>query len=94
MFFNNTICDIYIGTGAGKKLMAELSAAKRSIKIVSPYLSESLVDRLVHSHARGVEVALITTETTRSIGRNFVCNLLKQEVHVNGKARRIQAAFK
>lgn len=63
MYFNQVICDIYIGTGAGKKLMEEIENAKRSVKIVSPFLSPFLVKKLIDLHYRGVEVQLITMDT-------------------------------
>ncbi|MCK0135879.1 phospholipase D-like domain-containing protein [Arenibacter sp. S6351L] len=63
MYFNKAICDIYIGTGAGKKLMEEIENSKRSVKIVSPYLSPFLVKKLLDLHYRGVEVQLITMDT-------------------------------
>jgi len=63
MYFNQAICDVYIGTGAGKKLMEEIENAKRSVKIVSPYLSPFLVKKLIDLHFRGVEVQLITMDT-------------------------------
>ena len=34
-FFNGANCDIYIGQGAGKKLLDDITNAKRSVKIVS-----------------------------------------------------------
>lgn len=62
MYFNQAICDVYIGTGAGKKLMEEIENAKRSVKIVSPFLSPFLVKKLIDLHYRGVEVQLITMD--------------------------------
>ncbi|SDD74800.1 hypothetical protein SAMN05421636_101583 [Pricia antarctica] len=63
MFFNNAKCDVYIGTGTGKKLMDEIENAKRSVKIVSPFLSPFLVKRLIALHSNGIGVQLITTDT-------------------------------
>ena len=37
MFYNGANCDIYIGKGAGKKLLNDIRNAQKSIKIVSPY---------------------------------------------------------
>ena len=62
MYLNQAICDVYIGTGAGKKLMEEIENAKRSVKIVSPFLSPFLVKKLIDLHYRGVEVQLITMD--------------------------------
>ena len=63
MFYNNATCDIYIGTGAGKKLMREIENSKRSVKIVSPFLSPFLVKKLIELHKRNIKIQLITTDT-------------------------------
>jgi len=47
MFLNNTNCDVYMGTGAGKKLMEDIENAKSSVKILSPFLSPFLVRKLI-----------------------------------------------
>lgn len=85
MFFNNAQCDIYIGTGAGKKLMEEISAARKSVKIVSPFLSAQLVEGLIQLHDRGIHVELMTTEEGHGTGS--LQRLIQQQVHVDGKAR-------
>lgn len=91
MFFNNTKCDVYIGTGAGKKLMDEIENAKRSVKIVSPFLSPFLVKRLIKLHSNGIHVQLITTDTMGDFygdrERN-IHGLIRQEGHIDGKAAR------
>lgn len=61
MFYNNALCDIYIGSGAGKKLMNDMKAAKRSVKIVSPYLSPYLISELIYLKNRNIDIKLITT---------------------------------
>lgn len=53
-------CDIYIGTGAGKTLLHDMEEAQREIKIVSPYLSPSLVNELIYLHSQGKKINLIT----------------------------------
>jgi phosphatidylserine/phosphatidylglycerophosphate/cardiolipin synthase-like enzyme len=63
MYYNQAICDVYIGTGAGKKLMDDIENAQRSVKIVSPYLSPFLVKKLIDLHYRNIEVKLITMDT-------------------------------
>jgi phosphatidylserine/phosphatidylglycerophosphate/cardiolipin synthase-like enzyme len=63
MYYNQAICDVYIGTGAGKKLMEDIENAKRSVKVVSPYLSPFLVKKLIDLHYRNIEVQLITMDT-------------------------------
>lgn len=60
MFVNGINCDIYIGTGAGKKLLADIESATSSVKIASPYLSASFVHDLIGKKNRSIDVELIT----------------------------------
>lgn len=53
-------CDIYIGTGAGKSLLEEMENATEEIKIISPYLSPSLVNDLIYLYHQGKKINLIT----------------------------------
>lgn len=90
MFFNNARCDVYIGTGAGKKLMDEIENAKRSVKIVSPFLSPYLVKRLIGLHYIGIDVQLITTDTIEDFYGNGERNLhepIRREVHIDREAK-------
>ncbi|WP_051691669.1 phospholipase D-like domain-containing protein [Pedobacter borealis] len=61
MYHNNTLCDIYIGKGAGKKLMDDMRSAKYSVKIISPYLSPYLISELINLKDKNIDVKLITT---------------------------------
>lgn len=63
MWFNQAKCDIYMGTGAGKKLLHEIGNAQRSVKISSPYLSPKTVQKLIWLHKNGIKVSLITSDT-------------------------------
>ncbi len=63
MWFNQAKCDIYMGRGAGKKLLHEIGNAQRSVKISSPYLSPKLVEELIWLHKKGIKVTLITSDT-------------------------------
>lgn len=62
MFYNGANCDIYIGKGAGKKLKDDMYNAKRSVKIISPYLSPYLIKELINLKHRGIEVQLVTVD--------------------------------
>jgi phosphatidylserine/phosphatidylglycerophosphate/cardiolipin synthase-like enzyme len=55
-------CDIYIGRGAGTKLLADIKAAKKKVTIVSPYLSPEIVGMLIDLHQRNIEIKLISTD--------------------------------
>lgn len=53
-------CDIYVGRAAGEELHTVIRKAKKSVRIVSPYLSPSLVAELIALHKREIEVELVT----------------------------------
>lgn len=61
-FINGVDCDIYIGKGAGTKLLDDIKNAKHSVKISSPYLSPSLVKQLINLNSEK-NIHLITTDT-------------------------------
>jgi len=58
---------IYIGKNAGFKtnLLKDIKNAKKSVKIVSPYLTGSYLSELVELSKKGVEVTLITADELR-----------------------------
>lgn len=62
MFYNGANCDIYIGKGAGKKLVTDMQNAQRSIKIISPFLSPFLIKELINSKNKGIDIQLITVD--------------------------------
>lgn len=88
MWFNQAKCDIYMGTGAGKKLLHEIGNAQRSVKISSPYLSPKLVQELVWLHKKGVKVSLITSDTLDRNGRQerSLKPLIVQHRHLDEQA--------
>ncbi|MCZ2394037.1 MAG: phospholipase D family protein [Chitinophagales bacterium] len=61
-YYNGANCDIYIGKGAGKKLLEEISNAKKNVKIISPYLSPFLIKELINLYAKGIQIHLITSD--------------------------------
>lgn len=77
MFYNGAKCDIYIGKGAGKKLLSDIRNAKHSIKIVSPYLSPSLIAELINLRKKDLEIELITTDNLEDFYENREKNILK-----------------
>lgn len=52
--------EIYIGRKAGKELLEDIHNAKKSVKIISPYLGPEYVKDLIGVKEKGVEVSLIT----------------------------------
>ncbi|WP_431126176.1 phospholipase D-like domain-containing protein [Flagellimonas flava] len=87
MYFNNAQCDVYIGRGAGKKLMSEMASAQTSVRIVSPFLSEHLIGGLEELHEKGIQVELITVEGNSHREHEALAALFQQHVHVDGTAR-------
>ena len=77
MFINGANCDIYIGKGAGKKLLNDIHNAKKSIKVVSPYLSPFLIKELIKLRTRNLEVELITTDNIEDFYDNSEKNIHK-----------------
>jgi len=63
MWFNQAKCDIYMGTGAGTKLLKEIGNAQKSVKISSPYLSPKMVEELIWLHGQGIKISLITSDS-------------------------------
>ncbi|WP_155844970.1 phospholipase D-like domain-containing protein [Chryseobacterium daeguense] len=89
MFYNNAVCDIYIGKSAGKKLMEEIRCAKRDVKIVSPYLSPFLIKELIYLHSKGIDIHLITTDEIEDFYRyeKNIHKLIIQEKRTDQKAK-------
>ncbi len=93
MFYNNAKCDIYIGKGAGKKLMHDIDNATRSVKIISPFLAPFLIKKLIDLHNRNIHVELITTDDIEDYQGDKERNIHKliiQQKHTNEKARLIR----
>lgn len=53
--------DLYIGRNAGKQIIQSIRSARKSIKIVSPYVSSDYLDMLLDKHHAGISVSLITS---------------------------------
>ena len=90
MWFNQAKCDIYIGTGAGTKLLKEIANAQRSVKIISPYLSPKMIEELVWLHQKGIQVRLITTDTLENTHQKqleSIKRLIVQERVVDERAQ-------
>lgn len=77
MYYNGANCDIYIGKGAGKKLLMDIRNSRKSVRIVSPYLSPSLIQELLHLQKRNINVELITTDDIEDFYGNKEKNINK-----------------
>lgn len=84
-------CDIYIGTGAGRTLLEEMENATEEIKIISPYLSPSLVNDLIYLHHQGKNINLITIndiEDTKN--KENIRRLIKQVKYTDENAEELR----
>lgn len=84
-FKNNVPSDIYIGRGAGKKLLEDIVDAKYSVKIISPFLSPAYTKVLIDLKKRGRDIQLITSdeiEDYHKVGTDkIIYELIKQKRH-------------
>ena len=99
MFFNGANCDIYIGKGAGKKLLEDLRSAQKSIRFISPYVSPFLIKDIVDlkkSNAN-LEIQLITTDDDKNFkdgNRNIIYELIKQNKQLDRDAQILRNKWK
>lgn len=93
MWFNQAKCDIYMGTGAGTKLLKEIGNAQKSVKISSPYLSPALVNELIWLHNKEVKVSLITSDHLEGGNQKLeqsIKPLIVQQQKLDERAKRIR----
>jgi len=83
---------IYIGRKIGTALLREIENAKMSVKIVSPYLSASYIERLAKLSKNGVKITLITADEIREENRGYsnfrYSDIIKQNKIVDFDAER------
>ena len=82
---NTIVGDIYIGKGAGKLILQDMLKAKRSIRVMSPYLSAGLIDILLDRLRFGVHIELVTSddiEDHKHADKNCY-HIIKQHTHVD-----------
>ncbi|RTE54125.1 hypothetical protein EHW67_09385 [Arenibacter aquaticus] len=94
MYYNKAICDVYVGTGAGRKLMEELQNAKRSVKVMSPYMSAALVRKLIDLHHRDIDVQLITMDDIADFYGDWQRNihqLIIQDIFIDEEAKALRS---
>lgn len=53
--------EVFVGTSAGSPVYHEIREAKRSVRLISPYLGDHLVDVLLGCQDRGVAVSAIVS---------------------------------
>jgi phosphatidylserine/phosphatidylglycerophosphate/cardiolipin synthase-like enzyme len=97
MWFNQTKCDIYMGAGAGSKLLKEIGNAQKSVKISSPYLSPKMVKELIYLHNQGIQISLLTSDTLNGGNRRqekSVMPLIVQNRTLDARAQKTRNRWK
>jgi phosphatidylserine/phosphatidylglycerophosphate/cardiolipin synthase-like enzyme len=86
--------DIYIGQKAGKRIENYLQNAKNSIKIVSPYIADDMVNLLKNKSNNGVQVAVLTSDDKRHFDNpqrsNVLKNIILQLQFVNERKKELR----
>ena len=83
---NNVTGDIYIGKGSGKMIMEDMLTAKKSIRVMSPYLSAKLVDVLLDRFKLGISIELVTSdeiEDHKHTDDKNCYKIIRQHTHVD-----------
>ena len=85
MFFKGVSSDIYIGSGAGKMLSKDISEARSSLTIVSPYISSSTLENILSCYNKGIKIEFLTSFPVTSFHNNYdqIYSLILQERFVN-----------
>lgn len=91
-YFKSSVeSDIYIGKGAGKKLLHDIENAQKSVKIVSPFLSPDYIKILIGLKERGLDIKLITSDEIEDYkDRNKIIYQLIKQIVVTDRKSEIQ----
>lgn len=83
---------IYLGKRAGEEIIRQIKSAKKSVKIVSPYLSPIYIQELIALHKGGRAITLITTDNLTDGNRKYsnfkTSDLIKTEKIFDEKLKR------
>ncbi|WP_322934214.1 phospholipase D-like domain-containing protein [Bacteroides sp. CG01] len=78
-----------MGKQAGTRIFYEIQRARKSIKIVSPYLSDNRLDELISLKRKNIDVKLITSDIERSnIEQSTLRKLFIQKREIDTEAKR------
>ena len=80
--------DVFVGTSAGSPLYHDIREAKRSVRVVSPYLGDHLGEVLVGCQERGVAVRAIVSNDLGN-ARDLARMLVVQTVQLDADRQRL-----
>ncbi len=90
MKYNIKNASFTLGRNAGRELIKDINNAKKSVFVISPYISNAYIDKLIDCHNRGVDVVLVTNDLdTKSNGKKTYRKLIHQDVCVNKRKQKI-----
>ncbi|WP_294679320.1 phospholipase D family protein [uncultured Fluviicola sp.] len=86
---NNVPGDIYIGKESGKMILDDIRKAKKSVRVMSPYLSAGLVEMLLNRFTSGVHIELVTSGYVEDYAheRKNCYRIIRQHKHVDETLR-------
>ena len=92
MKIDKTESSIYIGRNAGSECLDALEHAKKSVKIVSPYLSPNYIKKLLKLHNKGINITLLTSDRIETNNRSDFdhSDIIKQNIEVNENKKNIR----
>jgi hypothetical protein len=80
--------DVFVGSGAGSPIYHDIAEAKRSVRVISPYVGDHLVKVLLGCQERGLDVRAIVSNDGAN-ARDLARLLDVQEVQVDGDRQRL-----
>src|SRR3989344_296874 len=83
---------IYIGREAGKEIHEKIKNAKKSVKVVSPYLSPDYIKDLVDLHKKEIKITLVTCDKIESNSYSDfkTSDLIKKDKILDDKAVKLK----
>ena len=89
-FSNNN--HIYIGREAGKEIHEKIKNAKKSVKVVSPYLSPDYIKDLIDLHKKEIKITLVTCDKIESNSYSDfkTSDLIKKDKILDDKAVKLK----
>jgi len=86
-FFNKDIkqSHLYIGVKAGEKVSEKINRAKKSIKILSPFIGEKQIEQLIKKKKQKIDIHVISTDSNSDFQNpkksSILKNIIEQEPH-------------
>ena len=89
-FSNNN--HIYIGREAGKEIHEKIKNAKKSVKVVSPYLSPDYIKDIIDLHKKEIKITLVTCDKIESNSYSDfkTSDLIKKDKILDDKAVKLK----